>query len=123
MYIFHLDMRRHIQVTVRKIPDAADTASGKNVRHGLGAGLRNRQHRDVDIVLAHELFQIFHRLHFHIPDLFTVQSRVFIKDPPEQKSPALKIHLLYQSLSQIARAHQDQLMRLIDPEYFSDLTV
>ncbi len=120
MDIFHLNLLRHIQIHMGKIPNSLNTAAHQTLRHCFGFRFRDGQHGNVDMVGFHVFFHVFHGPHFPVPYPAPVQQRILVKNPHEKKAPALKIPVIGKCLPQITCPNDNQVMALVQTEYFPD---
>ena len=56
-------------------------------------------------------------------DLPSLNRRINIKNPTENKASTLEIPVIYKRLSQMSCSHDDQIMFFIQPKYSADLVI
>ena len=113
MYILYLYSLRNVQIHMRKVPDGADPVRHQLVSHFHSAGLGNRQHGNIYVILPDKRFQLLHGHNLHTTDILPHKLRIRIEHSFEDKSSAFKVQIITQSSAQVTGSDNNEIVLFI----------
>ena len=122
MYVLHDDVLVFFgDIIVAEVPVRADPAVIELVDQVLDRFFRHRQDRGVDLVFLDILFDGFIGQYRDTSQCSADQPFVLLKDRGQLEAELFEIQVSRDRSSEVARADQDRVMRMVKPEDLADL--
>ncbi len=105
---------------IGKVPESVDTQMHKPFRQGLGHRLRHRQNHHVDAVTVNIPIQLVHGENRHVVDLCADDRRGHVEGCVQRKTGLLKMEIVHQGVTEVARADHNQMMMIVHAQDMAD---